>query len=109
MTAPRNAPRWTKSQWGGHDRWACTLCRFDTLDYGAMVQHARSQHPRAWDGGQEEAPDPLANVVFGSPKALAEARRLELVREDFQGRTPSGRTGFTVADVQRAASTSQEE
>lgn len=109
MTETRNPPRFKKSSWAGKDQWLCTVCPFDTLDHGAMVAHARSAHPRAWEPGNDDVANlgPLAGVPFASAKAADAAEEAGLGRKDFEGRTPTGRTGYTLADVQ-AASNSRE-
>jgi hypothetical protein len=47
----------------------------------------------------EPLADPLENVAFASPTALELARDQGLTSDDFDGLLPSGKTGFTTADV----------
>lgn len=96
----RRRPRWTTGAWAGHEQFRCNECSFDTLDRGAMVQHARAAHPRPWEGAEEI--DPLEQIQFASPAAEQHARESGMTEADFTGQ-PTGITGFTLADVRRFA------
>lgn len=52
-----------------------------------------------WQSGAVEAASPLEGVAFASD-AAREAAEGTLVAEDFDGREPSGVTGFTKRDVE---------
>jgi hypothetical protein len=103
---PRRAPRWTTNEWRGHTNYQCKECPFATLDRGAMVKHAATRHPRAWESEEAaaEAANPLAGIVFASDEAAEHAAQLTTAEVNrLKAQTPSGKGGYTVADV-RAAS-----
>lgn len=108
----KKPPRWTVGTWANVPRYACTECHFDTLDRGEMVRHAQRKHPRLWEAGGAELvteDGPLAGVDFASDEAGEAAARAGLSRKHFKGRTPSGKSGFTVADVRVAAASATQE
>lgn len=102
----RAAPRWKTSDWRGHANYVCAVpgCLYATLDRGAMVLHARGQHPLPSEGAQPQDLSPLRGVNFQTDRAAEHAIAAGLSAKSFDGITPTGATGgFTVADVKAAA------
>ncbi len=95
------APRYTEGTWKGIPQWRCGSCKFNTLDHGAMVNHARDNHPTEAELGGTV--DDLERVPFASVKAGELARESKLGGLDFHGHEPTGASGFKTDDVRRIA------
>lgn len=101
----REPPRWKKTTWRKWDNYECNRCQFKTLDRGEMVRHARWRHPLA-----SEADIPVVGfdaIDFASDEAAERANALAergLTPDMLRSTTPSGKGGYTVADVRAAAS-----
>lgn len=106
----RAKPRWTTGTWKGHANYLCRFCEFKTLDHGAMVLHARAEHPLASEGGERDQKHPLFGVNFETDRAADHAIELHLTAKHFEGVTPTGASGgYTKADVRTAAKSTIEE
>lgn len=99
--------RYRKTKWAGKDNYECTECAFATLDRGRMVIHVRTAHPTVAEAGQPVSD--LAGVDFASDEAAELAAELGVTAARLQRSTPTGKNGYTVADVRAAAPTTQEE
>lgn len=93
-------PRYKTNDWKGHEHFECLQCPFDTLDRGEIVRHVRAKHPTESEGARIEGP--LAGVDFASDEAAEAAAELCLGAEHFTT-SPTGKSGYTVADVRHAA------
>lgn len=102
----RHSPRFKEGSWAGKAHYTCSLCPFDTFDKGAVLRHVRERHPLESEGAEPE--DPFIGLRFARGAGEL-ALELGLTRKQFEGRTPSGRTGFTVADVKRLSAATTEE
>jgi hypothetical protein len=107
----RTPPRWKVTDFRGHDNYECTRCPFAVLgDKAAMVRHADREHPLAKD-----EPEPLVGfngINFASDEAAEYAQDLAaqgFTPDRLRARRPSGKNGFTKADVRAAAATMNEE
>lgn len=95
------ADNWTETKWSGLVNYECADCAFATLEPDLIVRHAVHAHgarPRT----AAKKVGALAGIDFASDEAseAAIASGLNAAHFDFP---PSGKTGFTVADVRRAA------
>jgi len=72
--------------------------RIDTQD---LDQEARAALPENQES-ETDAPDPLEGVDFASDAALELAieEELDATEGDFQGKEPTGETGYTKADIE---------
>ncbi|GMV06719.1 MAG: hypothetical protein AMXMBFR53_29940 [Gemmatimonadota bacterium] len=93
-------PRYKTGTWSGYPHYACTLCPYDTLDKGEIVHHVRDRHPTEAEGAVPAGP--LAGIDFASDEAAELASELGVQAEHFTD-SPSGKSGYTVADVRHAA------
>lgn len=103
-------PRYRTTNWKGYDNYECEHCPYSTLDRGEMVLHVKREHPTPAEGAAHEA-GPLAGIDWATDRGAEVASELGLTAEDFQHHSPTGETGYTVADVRAiaAARTNTEE
>ena len=96
----RESPRYRTTSWHGRPNYECTRCAYATLDRGKILAHVRLDHaPR----GQA----PTAGLDFASDEAAELAAELGLTAAVLGRKTPSGKNGYTVADVRAAAPTEE--
>jgi hypothetical protein len=69
-------------------------------DFNRQVRKIRARVPEPEPEEEEDAVLTPPRVDFASDKAADAALDAKLSPADFDGRTPTGATGFTVADVE---------
>lgn len=99
----REAPRYRTGKWHDKDNYECTRCPYATLDRGKILKHVQQDHPprRARPAAL------LSGVDFASDEAAELAAELGLTAAVLGRKTPSGKNGYTVADVRAAAPTEE--
>lgn len=96
------APRYKTTSWAGHPNYECLHCPFATLDQGLMIRHVRERHPTPAESGHHEE-HPLSGIAFASDEAAELAIEAGMLPQQFAAYTPTGKSGYTLADVRRIA------
>ena len=104
---------WTEGEWKGLTRYACAYCAYASAGKNGLAQikrHASGHLFGTPDPRRDEPVAPLLSVEgefaldFASEEAVQEAAGLTLgALEYLRGQEPSGKGGYTVADVRSAA------
>lgn len=93
--------QWTETTWSGLANYQCSACPFATIDADAMARHQMGAHGhRARTVARNLGA--LEGVTFASDAAAERATAAGLTAGDFDFE-PSGQTGYTTKDVERAA------
>lgn len=103
---------YTVTPWRGRERLGCDACegRWGTTMLSEMQQHLKDVHgvrPRRRAAPAAGPAPALDGIDFASDEAAELAIREGVTAEQLRAREPSGKKGFTVADV-RAARTATE-
>lgn len=89
--------QWTETTWHGYANYECAGCPFSTLDADVMARHQVNGH-----GKRAKTAARNVGIEFASEAAAERALAAGLTAEHFAFE-PSGTTGYTTKDVERAA------
>jgi len=103
-------PGSTETVWSGLPNYECTTCAYATTDLGAIASHVRRRcapppvpvDPDGPDDSAAAVVEVHAGAFFASEAANVAAEKYGLGPDAFDFE-PSGKTGYTKADVERAA------